>query len=204
MSPAPAYIDKMSDYCEGCRFDPKTTCPFPSLYWAYLGRHHDALVGVSRMRLPLAAESRRSDAQRRADRDAYRRVTGALARGEELVPETLGMHHLTRCFTALTSAEILPRHRTATGYLRREVAGRGRALFAFPAACACRHRGACRALGLTSIAIRDFGWCLTQYQGLEVGLRFPHSLIVLGDVLVIRAQATMGKNFGRQELSRHF
>lgn len=79
-----AYIDKMSDYCEGCRFDPKTTCPFPSLYWAYLGRHRERLARVPRMRLPLVAESRRSSAQRRADARVYQEVSDALARGEEL------------------------------------------------------------------------------------------------------------------------
>jgi len=55
-----AYIDKMSDYCDGWRFDPKKTCPYPSLYWAYLGRHSAALACVDRMKLPVLAETRRS------------------------------------------------------------------------------------------------------------------------------------------------
>ena len=79
-----AYIAKMSDYCEGCRFDPRTTCPLPSLYWAYLGRHRDALADVPRMRLPLASEAKRTAAQRRADARVFERVSSALARGEEL------------------------------------------------------------------------------------------------------------------------
>jgi deoxyribodipyrimidine photolyase-like uncharacterized protein len=29
----------MSDYCDGCAFDPKTTCPITRLYWAFLGRN---------------------------------------------------------------------------------------------------------------------------------------------------------------------
>lgn len=79
-----AYIAKMSDYCEGCRFSPKTTCPLTSLYWAYLGRHRDALARVQRMALPLAAESRRTAAQRRSDARVFERVVTVLARGGEL------------------------------------------------------------------------------------------------------------------------
>ncbi len=86
-----AYIDKMSDYCGGCRFDPKKTCPLPSLYWAFLGRHRDVLASVDRMKLPVLAESRRSVAQQRASAAVFDRVTETLARGEELVPEEDGL-----------------------------------------------------------------------------------------------------------------
>jgi deoxyribodipyrimidine photolyase-related protein len=81
-----AYIDKMSDYCEGCRFDPAKTCPFPSMYWAYLGRHREALQGVQRIKLPLASEAKRTAAQKERDRGVFERVQAALLRGEELEP----------------------------------------------------------------------------------------------------------------------
>lgn len=81
-----AYIHKMSDYCDGCRFDPRTTCPLPSMYWAYLGRHRDALADVIRVRLPLAAEAKRTAAQKQHDRAVFERVQAALLRGEELEP----------------------------------------------------------------------------------------------------------------------
>ncbi len=81
------YIHRMSDYCEGCRFDPKTTCPLPGLYWAYLGRHRNALSQVDRMRLPLLAESRRSETQRQSDRQVFGKVSKCLERGEELTPD---------------------------------------------------------------------------------------------------------------------
>jgi deoxyribodipyrimidine photolyase-related protein len=81
-----AYIEKMSDYCGGCRCSPKSTCPLPALYWAYLARHREALAGVLRMRLPLASESRRTTEQRRDAIAVFRRVSEALARGEELTP----------------------------------------------------------------------------------------------------------------------
>ncbi len=55
-----AYINKMSDSCRGCRFDPKRrtgddACPYTTLYWDFLARHHDALRGNHRMARPLAA-----------------------------------------------------------------------------------------------------------------------------------------------------
>lgn len=81
-----AYIDKMSDYCDGCRFDPKTSCPYPSLYWAYLGRHSAALARVDRMKLPVIAEARRTPEQKRAAAEVFAKVSAALARGEELAP----------------------------------------------------------------------------------------------------------------------
>jgi len=82
-----AYIDKMSDYCAGCRFDPKTTCPLPSLYWAYLGRHRERLAGVNRMKLPVASEGKRTDAQKKAAAALYERVVTTLAEGRALEVE---------------------------------------------------------------------------------------------------------------------
>jgi deoxyribodipyrimidine photolyase-related protein len=42
------YIDKMSDYCQGCHYDKKKkvgdkACPFNSLYWNFYERHRDKL-----------------------------------------------------------------------------------------------------------------------------------------------------------------
>ena len=83
-----AYIHKMSNFCKGCRFKPKKTCPLTSLYWAYLGRHREALARVDRMTLSVRSEARRTPAQRASDADVFARVTSTLARGDEL-PEDI-------------------------------------------------------------------------------------------------------------------
>jgi len=79
-----AYIHKMSDFCEGCRFDPRKTCPLGPMYWAYLGRHREALAKVDRMTLAVRAEARRTPAQKQADAAVFEATSAALARGEEL------------------------------------------------------------------------------------------------------------------------
>ena len=49
-----AYIDRMSDYCKGCRYSPKEkngdrACPFGYLYWDFLRRHETTLRGNPRL-----------------------------------------------------------------------------------------------------------------------------------------------------------
>ncbi len=51
-----AYINRMSDYCSGCRYkvSQKTgpaACPFNYLYWDFLDRHADKLATNARMRV---------------------------------------------------------------------------------------------------------------------------------------------------------
>lgn len=76
-----AYIHKMSDYCKGCAWNPKTTCPLTRMYWAYLGRHERALAGNPRMMVPLGALRRRAPAERAEDERTFRAVSAALAAG---------------------------------------------------------------------------------------------------------------------------
>ncbi len=52
-----AYIDRMSDYCGSCAYDPKIktgkgACPFNPLYWDFLIRNRDRLVNNPRMAMP--------------------------------------------------------------------------------------------------------------------------------------------------------
>ncbi len=78
------YIRKMSDFCDDCRFDPKSTCPITSLYWAFLDRNRGRLEGNPRMSLPVRNVQRRSKEQRAKDQQVFDRVRDQLDRGEEL------------------------------------------------------------------------------------------------------------------------
>ncbi|MFB6142138.1 MAG: cryptochrome/photolyase family protein, partial [Halorientalis sp.] len=49
-----SYIDRMSDYCGECAYDPDAdtgadACPFNALYWRFLDRHEDRLRSTHRM-----------------------------------------------------------------------------------------------------------------------------------------------------------
>jgi len=72
------YIQRMSDHCTGCRFDPAVStgpgaCPFTTLYWDFLLRHERALAGNPRMSLQvknlarLDADTRRAIQEQAAD-----------------------------------------------------------------------------------------------------------------------------------------
>jgi deoxyribodipyrimidine photolyase-related protein len=65
------YIDRMSNHCKGCRFNPalstgETACPFTTLYWDYLNRHVDVLAKNPRMLMQLKNLNRLSDDERHA------------------------------------------------------------------------------------------------------------------------------------------
>lgn len=52
------YINKMSNFCSGCKFDYRkrvgeTACPFTTLYWEFMDRHHDQLKDNPRMKFPM-------------------------------------------------------------------------------------------------------------------------------------------------------
>jgi deoxyribodipyrimidine photolyase-related protein len=55
-----AYINRMSNYCGHCEFDPKIavgpgSCPFTALYWTFLERNRAILQGNIRMAMPYMA-----------------------------------------------------------------------------------------------------------------------------------------------------
>jgi len=53
------YINKMSDYCENCCYNPRRraqeqACPFNFFYWDFMTRQRDRLQSLGRMNLVLA------------------------------------------------------------------------------------------------------------------------------------------------------
>ena len=60
------YIDRMSNHCKGCRFDPAkstgdTACPFTTLYWDYLNNNAHSLAKNPRMLMQLKNLHRLTD-----------------------------------------------------------------------------------------------------------------------------------------------
>ncbi len=84
-----AYIDRMSDYCRGCQFDPATDCPITRLYWAYLARHEPTLSANPRIGQVVRGLSRRSAEDRAADVDVFTLVRATLDAGAALTPADL-------------------------------------------------------------------------------------------------------------------
>ncbi len=65
------YIQRMSNHCPSCRFDPakrigETACPFTTLYWDFLGQHEALLANNPRMGLQLKNLARIEPAERQA------------------------------------------------------------------------------------------------------------------------------------------
>jgi deoxyribodipyrimidine photolyase-related protein len=62
------YINKMSNYCWGCKFDRtvlagENACPFNFSYWDFLARHRDKLQSIGPMSF-IDRQSRQNAAER--------------------------------------------------------------------------------------------------------------------------------------------
>jgi deoxyribodipyrimidine photolyase-related protein len=65
------YIERMSDHCRGCRFDPgqrtgERACPFTTLYWDFLIRHEARFAAHPRLALQVKNLARLALAERSA------------------------------------------------------------------------------------------------------------------------------------------
>jgi len=79
-----AYIHKMSNYCEGCRYQHNKAlgddaCPFTTLYWDFLARHEKRFAGNNRMALQLRNLEKKDADERRAIRRRAARLRDQLA-----------------------------------------------------------------------------------------------------------------------------
>jgi deoxyribodipyrimidine photolyase-related protein len=77
------YIDRMSDYCSGCRFSPHertgdNACPVTALYWDFLARHREHFADNRRMAMPLRTLERMDGRRLRALRDRAQRFADGL------------------------------------------------------------------------------------------------------------------------------
>ncbi len=73
------YIQRMSNYCKECRFDPGEAtggkaCPFTTLYWDFLDRHADELRTNHRMQMQLKNLDRKSNEQREEIKEAAAQI----------------------------------------------------------------------------------------------------------------------------------
>ena len=64
-----AYINRMSDHCNGCRYDVKQregedACPFNYLYWDFMMRHEDKLGDNPRMGMVYRNLQKMDDARK--------------------------------------------------------------------------------------------------------------------------------------------
>ncbi|MGD2014307.1 MAG: hypothetical protein PVG84_11195, partial [Desulfobacterales bacterium] len=80
-----SYINKMSDYCSACIFDPKESikenaCPFTTLYWDFLSRNHQRLKKNPRMGLQFRNLDRKRDTDRNKIRKKADRLKSDLTR----------------------------------------------------------------------------------------------------------------------------
>jgi deoxyribodipyrimidine photolyase-related protein len=81
------YIDRMSNYCSGCRYEPAVStgeraCPFTTLYWDFLMEHRKALANNRRMTLQIRNLDRLTDADQRSIKLRARRIRQEASAGD--------------------------------------------------------------------------------------------------------------------------
>lgn len=83
------YINKMSDYCKQCKYNPKTVvgkdaCPFNSLYWDFLARNYKKFENNHRMIMMMRNLTAKSEDQIEEIRDQAKRYLDLMAKGKRI------------------------------------------------------------------------------------------------------------------------
>ena len=84
------YIQRMSNYCASCRFDPakatgENACPFTTLYWDFLIRHEPGLRKNHRMAMQLKNLARLESGQRSQIRLQAGRIRNELVAAKSVI-----------------------------------------------------------------------------------------------------------------------
>lgn len=72
-----AYVNRMSDHCRDCAFDPKKrvgddACPFTAGYWNWVHRHREMLAGNNRTARAVAGARRLKDLDQLVEQESAR------------------------------------------------------------------------------------------------------------------------------------
>jgi deoxyribodipyrimidine photolyase-related protein len=83
------YIDRMSNYCANCKYHPKqatgdTACPFTTLYWDFLDRHHERFQNNLRMKFQIKNLERKPPEELEKIRRQADRIRQRLDAGERI------------------------------------------------------------------------------------------------------------------------
>ncbi len=78
-----AYVKRMSNYCNGCRYKPDVksganACPLTTLYWNFLDKHEESFASNPRTSLMVKNLQRMTDDERRSVRSDAKRMLGNL------------------------------------------------------------------------------------------------------------------------------
>jgi deoxyribodipyrimidine photolyase-related protein len=83
------YINRMSNFCDSCRLDPSKTCPLTPMYWAFLERRKQDLLGNPRLSLVMKGLDRRPESIKEQDRAVFNFVRKRFDEGATIDPKDL-------------------------------------------------------------------------------------------------------------------